>query len=58
MKELRTLHHNLKGIELIYQGSKDGYDATKLINATKNYAFTFSLIESNYGKIFGAYTSV
>jgi hypothetical protein len=56
--ELRTLHHNLKGIKLIYQGSRDGYDATKVTNVAKDYPFTFSVIESNHGKTFGAYTPV
>ena len=58
MGELRTLHHNLKGIKLIYQGSRDGYDATKVTNVAKDYPFTVSVIESNHGKTFGAYTPV
>ena len=56
--ESESLHHNLKGIKLIYQGSSDGYDATKVTNIAKDYDFTLSVIQSNHGKIFGAYTSV
>jgi len=56
--ELELLHKNLKDVKLIYQGSRDGYDATKLTNIAKDYGFTFSVIQSNHGKIFGAYTPV
>ena len=58
MGELKILHNNLKGIKLIYQGSRDGYDATKVTNIAKDYPFTFSIIESNHGKTFGAYTPI
>ena len=58
LRELINLHNNLKDIKLIYQGSRDGYDSSRLANVAKNYAFTFCLIQSNYGKIFGAYTPV
>ena len=39
-KELKALHQNLKSIKLVYQVSRDGYDATKLTNIAKNYPFT------------------
>ena len=58
MRELINLHNNLKDIKLIYQGSRDGYDSTRLTNVAKNYTFTFSVIQSNHGKTFGAYTPV
>ena len=58
MGELKILHNNLKGIKLIYQGSRDGYDATKVTNIAKDYPFTLGVIESNHGKIFGAYTPI
>jgi hypothetical protein len=57
-KELKALHQNLKSIKLVYQVSRDGYDATKLTNIAKNYPFTLSVIQSNYGKAFGAYTPI
>jgi len=56
--ELALLHKNLKDVKLIYQGSRDGYDTKKLISIAKDYSFTFSVIESNHGKIFGAYTPI
>jgi len=56
--ELALLHKNLKNIKLIYQGSRDGYDPTKMTNKAKDYGFTFSVIQSNHGKIFGAYTPI
>ena len=43
---------------MIYQVSRDGYDGTKMTKIAKNYPFTFSVIKSNHGKIFGAYTPV
>ena len=49
-EELKSLHHNLKSIKLIYQVSRDGYDATKMTNIAKNYPFTLSVIQSNHGK--------
>ncbi len=52
------MHHNLKSIKLIYQGSRDGYDPTKLANSAKDYPYTISVIESNHGKSFGAYTPI
>jgi len=42
--ELASLHKNLKSIKLIYQGSRDGYDATKVTNIAKDYAFTLIVI--------------
>jgi len=56
--ELALLHKNLKDVKLIYQGSRDGYDPTKMTNKAKDYSFTFSVIQSNHGKIFGAYTPI
>jgi hypothetical protein len=43
---------------LVYQVSRDGYDATKMTNIAINYPFTLSVIKSNHGKAFGAYTPV
>ena len=57
-QELKSLHHNLNLIKLVYQVSKDGYDAKNLTNTAKNYPFTLSVIQSNQGQIFGAYTPV
>lgn len=56
--KLKSLHHDLKSVKLIYQASKDGYDATKLTNNAKDYPFTLSVIQSNHGKTFGSYTPV
>jgi len=56
--ELKPLHPNLKSVKLIYQASRDDYDATKLANAAKNYSYTLSVIQSNHGKTFGAYTAI
>lgn len=50
-------NHRLKydHIRLIYKGSKDGFKQSVISQKCNNQGPTFSLIRSNYNRIFGAY---
>jgi cell division protein ZapA (FtsZ GTPase activity inhibitor) len=46
----------VKSCTLIYQGSRDGFASLEFHKKVDNYKHTLTIVESNFGKIFGGYS--
>ena len=49
---------NNHGMELLYRGSKDGFDASKFHSLCDNQGATITFAKSQQGNIFGGYTDI
>eukprot|EP00347_Sterkiella_histriomuscorum_P020390 403337984 len=54
----QSSNHYQKQFQLLYRGSKDGYTAQSFHNKCDNQEATVSFILSEFGQIFGGYTSL
>jgi hypothetical protein len=62
LQDIKVIDEGLKTsnytLQLLYKGSRDGFESYDFHRKCKDYPNTFAFVESEHGNIFGGFTSL